>query len=100
MLSQTIEPIAEEIEEARVAFTAAAAAIPEIDNLRSSSEQLISRLRNNAAVAAASPALAAASAELDENLSRMSELAAQMTAPQPNPTPVPTYTVYLPLTTR
>lgn len=100
VLSQTIEPIAEEIEEARVAFTAAAAAIPEIDNLRSSSEQLISRLRNNAAVAAASPALAAASAELDENLSRMSELVAQMTAPQPNPTPVPTYTVYLPLTTR
>lgn len=30
----------------------------------------------------------------------MSELVAQMTAPQPNPTPVPTYTVYLPLTTR
>lgn len=100
VLSQTIEPIAEEIEEARLAFSTAAAAIPEIDHLRSSSAQLINRLRNDTDVTAASPALAAASAELDEHLSRMSELVAQMTQPQPNPTPAPTYTFYLPLATR
>ena len=81
--------IAPELEDARSDFKAAVAALPQVAGLRADANNLIATLRGRGGAATVTTS---AAAELDQALTRMSELVAELSAPVANPTPAPTPT--------
>jgi|GEM_PF-1626259 len=82
--------IAPELGDARSDFKAAVAALPQVAELRADASNLVAALRGRDG--AASVTTSAAADELDQALTRMSELVVALTAPAANPTPTPALT--------